>query len=85
MTPDPLAFIQTNVCVAYSCMTLWQCPTNFFPIHRKILYETLIRTAASSDISVLSNAHKACQPNKQNGENQSAFFMQLYAPPTCYT
>ena len=26
---------------SYSCMTLWQCPTNFFPTRQKILYETL--------------------------------------------
>ena len=23
-------------------MTLWQCPTNFFPPHQKIMYETLL-------------------------------------------
>ena len=34
--------VSVCACAANSCMTLWQCPTNFFPTPtKKILYETL--------------------------------------------
>ena len=39
---DTLYSLVLKTCtVSYSCMTLWQCPTNFVSSHQKIPYEAL--------------------------------------------